>query len=93
MEKKANTHSDKIGYLSVQKADRPEVIDLRGLEAPEPMEKILLACTNMAVDEQYLAHLPHVPEPLFPHLEMRGLEWQVFEEPDGSALVLIRRTA
>ena len=80
-------------YLSTQETDRPEIIDLRGLEAPEPMEKILLACTNMATAAQYLAHLPHVPEPLFPHLEMRGLEWQVFEEPDGSALVLIRRTA
>jgi hypothetical protein len=78
-------------YLSTQETDIPEVIDLRGLEAPEPMEKILLACTNMAADEQFLAHLPHVPEPLFPHLEMRGLEWQVFEEPDGSALILIRR--
>jgi hypothetical protein len=79
-------------YLTTQEADMPEAIDLRDLEAPEPMEKILLACTHMAADEQYLAHLPHVPEPLFPHLEMRGLNWQVFEEPDGSALVLIRRT-
>jgi hypothetical protein len=79
-------------YLSTQESEIPEVIDLRGLEAPEPIEKILLACTHMTADEQYLAHLPHVPEPLFPHLEMRGLKWQVFEEPDGSALVLIRRT-
>ena len=78
-------------YLRSQKAEMPEVNDLRYLEAPEPMEKILLACTNMAAEEYFLAHLPHVPEPLFPHLEMRGLEWQVFEEPDGSALVLIRR--
>jgi hypothetical protein len=78
-------------YLSTQESEIPEVIDLRGLEAPEPIEKILLACTHMTADEQYLAHLPHVPEPLFPHLEMRGLKWQVFEEPDGSALVLIRR--
>jgi hypothetical protein len=79
-------------YLTTQEADMPEAVDLRGLEAPEPMEKILLACTHMAADEQYLAHLPHVPEPLFPHLEMRGLKWHVFEEPDGSALVLIQRT-
>jgi hypothetical protein len=78
-------------YLSSQKAEMPEVNDLRNLEAPEPMENILLACTRMTADEQYLAHLPHVPEPLFPHLEARGLNWQVFEEPDGSALVLIRR--
>jgi hypothetical protein len=78
-------------YLSTQKADIPEAVDLRGLEAPEPMEKILLACTQMPADELYLAHLPHIPEPLFPLLDIRGLKWQVFEEPDGSALVLIRR--
>ena len=78
-------------YLGSQKADRPEVNDLRNLEAPEPMEKILLACTQMLPGEQYLAHLPHIPNPLFPHLEMRGLEWRVFEEPDDSALVLIWR--
>jgi hypothetical protein len=77
-------------YLTTQEADMPETIDLRGLEAPEPMEKILLACTHMTADEKYLAHLPHTPEPLFPHLEMRGLKWHVFEEPDGSALVLIQ---
>ena len=80
-------------YIRSQETDIPEIIDLRGLEAPEPMEKILMACTHMAANEQYLAHLPHVPEPLFPHLEMRGLKWQVFEEPDGSALVLIRRSS
>ena len=79
-------------YLGSQKADRPEVNDLRNLEAPEPMEKILLACTQMPPGERYLAHLPHIPDPLFPHLQMRGLEWKVFEEPDGSALVLIRRS-
>jgi hypothetical protein len=78
-------------YLTTQEADMPEAVDLRGLEAPEPMEKILLACTQMPADELYLAHLPHTPEPLFPHLEMRGLKWHVFEEPDGSALVLIQR--
>ena len=80
-------------YLNVQEAEAPEVNDLRDLEAPEPMEKILLACTKMMPGEHYLAHLPHVPDPLFPHLEMRGLRWKVFVESDGSALVLIWRKA
>ena len=78
-------------FLEKNKAGTPQVNDLRNLEAPEPMERILMACTRMAAGDFYLAHLPHVPEPLFPHLEMRGLEWDVFEEPDGSALVLIWR--
>jgi hypothetical protein len=80
-------------YFSVPDKELPEIIDLRGLEAPEPMEKILLACAQMGPDEYYLAHLPHVPEPLFPILEARGLDWQVFEQADGSALVLIRKSS
>ncbi len=78
-------------YFSVPASDLPDVIDLRNLEAPEPMEKILLTCTQLGPDDSYLAHLPHVPGPLFPHLEARGLDWQLHEQADGSVLILIRR--
>ena len=78
-------------YLAKRESEVPGVVDLRGLEAPEPMETILLACLHLKVDEFYLAHLPHVPCPLFPHLQARGMDWQVFEQADGSALVLIWR--
>lgn len=80
-------------YFASRESDIPEVIDLRGLEVPEPMERILLACTQLKTDEEFLTHLPHVPNPLFPHLDARGMAWRVFEEDDGSALVLIRRRA
>ena len=78
-------------YFSMPASDLPDIIDLRGLEAPEPMEKILLACAQLGPDDNFLARLPHIPTPLFPHLETRGLDWQVFEEADGSAVILIRR--
>jgi len=80
-------------YFSLTDKNVPEIVDLRGLEAPEPMEKILMASAQLEKDDIYIAHLPHVPAPLFPHLETRGLDWQVFEETDGSALVLIRRAS
>ncbi len=80
-------------YFSVPVNELPEIIDLRGLEAPEPMEKILSACAQMGPDDYYLAHLPHVPDPLFPILAMRRLDWQVFEQADESALVLIRKSS
>ena len=80
-------------YFSLPANELPEIIDLRGLEAPKPMEKILLACAQMGPDDYYLAHLPHVPAPLFPILAARGLNWQVFEQEDESALVLIRRSS
>ena len=72
--------------------NQSDIIDLRGLEAPEPMVKTLLACTQLGLDDHYLAHFPHVPNPLFQNLESRGLNWEVYEQADGSALVAIRRT-
>ncbi len=71
----------------------PDIVDLRDLEAPEPMEKVLLACSQLGAGEFFLAHLPRVPTLLFPHLETRGLSWWVHEEEDHSALLLIRRNA
>jgi len=71
----------------------PEIIDLCSLEAPEPMEKILSAGAQLAPQDVYLARLPHIPFPLFPHLENRGLDWQIHEEEDGHVLILIRRQA
>ena len=71
----------------------PGIADLRGLEPPEPMEIILGASAQLGADDYYLAHLPHIPFPLFPILETRGMEWQVHEEADGSALILIRRNS
>jgi hypothetical protein len=73
------------------KNDLPEVVDLRDLEAPEPMQRVLMACTQLGSDEKYLVHLQHVPHPLFPHLQARDLQWRVFEQTDGSARVLIWR--
>jgi TusA-related sulfurtransferase len=76
-------------YFERHQRKAPEVVDLRGLEPPEPLVNILLTCSRMKRDEEFLVHLPHVPNPLFPHLEAREMEWRVFEQTDGSALVLI----
>ena len=66
-----------------------DIVDLRGLEAPEPMVRTLEACTGLNPDSRYLAHFPHVPHPLFPHLKARQLAWQVHEQADGSAVLQI----
>ncbi len=70
---------------------KPEIVDLRNLEAPEPMEKVLLACSDLGAGEFYLARVPCVPNLLFPHLKSRGLRWWVHEEADQSALLLVGR--
>ena len=83
-----NTES---GPLLPGEYDTAGIVDLRGLEAPEPMVRILEAGVQLGPEDNYIAHLPHVPHPLFPQLEARGLDWQAFEQKDGSALVVIRR--
>lgn len=77
--------------FSIPPERMPGMIDLRGLEPPEPMEILLQAGAKLDVNDLYLAHLPHIPFPLFPILESRGLQWQIHENADGSALLLIRR--
>lgn len=77
--------------FAVLGTEKPDIVDLRDLEAPEPMEKILMSCSELAVGDFFLAQLPHIPTPLFPHLEARGLKWWVHEREDQSALLLIRR--
>ncbi len=79
------------GLFTVLGAKKPDIVDLRDLEAPEPMEEVLLACSKLGTGEFYLARVPCVPKLLFPHLESRGLRWWVHEEADHSALLLVRR--
>ena len=69
----------------------PDIVDLREMEAPEPMQRILTICTGMGKNDSYLARLPHVPSMLFPHLVARGLAWRVHEEQDQSALLMVYR--
>jgi len=77
--------------IEVLANETPDIVDLREMEAPEPMQIILMACTRMGKEESYLARLPHVPSMLFPQLVARGLAWYVHEEEDHSALLMVRR--
>lgn len=76
--------------IEVSGAAAPDIVDLRGLEAPEPMQQILLAASRLDGDKIYFARLPHVPHPLFPLLQERNLRWWVHEEVDQSALLAVR---
>ena len=84
-------HARRRWTLEVRPEGGPPIMDLRGLEAPEPMERILKACAKLAPGAALMARTPCHPHPLFSQLERRGLLWGAHEEPDGSALVHIRR--
>jgi AcrR family transcriptional regulator len=71
----------------------PPVVDLRELEPPEPMERVLAAAAALAPSQVYLARLPRFPRLLLPHLEARGVTHAVAERPDGAALLRLQRPA
>ncbi len=71
----------------------PDIRDLSDLEAPEPMEQVLLATGDLADDDALFFRLPRVPEPLLPHLARRGLSYGIEEEPGGGAILLVKGAA
>jgi TetR/AcrR family transcriptional regulator len=75
--------------LEIVHGGQPEPEDLRELEPPEPLERVLGATAELAAGGVYLARLPRHPWLLFPHLRERGLEWCVHDEPDGTALLRV----
>jgi len=77
--------------LEVIVGGRPEPEDLRDLEPPEPLERVLSAVSRLGSGEVYLARLPRTPRLLFPRLAERGIEWAVHEERDGTALLRVFR--
>lgn len=80
-----------LDYFSSLEEETSRIVDLRGLEAPEPMVKILLSCSELGPHDTFIGRLPHAPHPLFPHLQVRGLDWQLREDTDGSTLIAIRK--
>ncbi len=66
-------------------------IDLRDLEPPEPLEKVLEMAARLLPGEVVCARLPRFPRLLLGHLDARSLAWQVAELTDGSALLHLRR--
>jgi hypothetical protein len=67
--------------------------DLLDLEAPGPLERVLVATAELAPGESYTARTPRHPRMLLPRLEERGLRFEVYDELDGSALVHVRKPA
>lgn len=63
--------------------------DVRGLEPPEPMVKILEAVATLPAGAELHAHTDRRPMHLFPQLEARGFRAETSEAPDGGYLTKI----
>lgn len=66
------------------------LVDGRGLEPPEPMEKVMqtLALLRPGQGIRFLLH--REPFPLYPLLAERGYRHEIQPQPDGSYVILIR---
>lgn len=60
-------------------------IDLRGLEAPEPVMTVLQAIESGDVDTTLVGHFDQEPILLYPELEERGWSHEIVDSHCGSA--------
>lgn len=65
------------------------VVDARGLDHPEPMEKILAALANLNPGQRVLFKIHREPYPLYRILEQNKYEWKLAKQDDGSFEILI----
>ncbi len=80
-----------VWSLELRPSGSAEILDLRDLEAPEPLERMLETAARLAPGGSFLARLPRFPRLLPPQLAKRGLAWEIYEERDRSALVHVRK--
>jgi len=69
----------------------PILVDARGLEAPEPMEKVLQTLALLRPGQSIRLLLHREPFPLYPLLAERGYRHDTTMEADGSYVILIRQ--
>ena len=69
------------------------VLDVRGLEPPEPMVRTLEALEALPCDATLVQLNERVPRFLFPNLQERGFAWEVREQEPELVRVFIRRAA
>jgi uncharacterized protein (DUF2249 family) len=79
--------------LLIQPPGDDELMDLRDLEAPIPMEQILEAAAELPPGATLIARTPCYPRPLMAQLDRRQLDWEAAEAADASGLIWIARPA
>ncbi len=68
------------------------LIDARGLEPPEPMEKVLQTLALLRPGQTIQLLLHREPFPLYPILAERGYRHETRMAADGSYAILIRQS-
>lgn len=69
----------------------PRVLDCRGLEPPEPLERVLSAIARLGTDEQVLMLIDREPRPLYRILRENQYDYRTELNEQGWFEVLIWR--
>ena len=69
----------------------PVVLDVRGLEPPEPMERVLTALGVFEPERRLLMIIDRQPRPLYRILLNNGYEYSETLRPEGIFEILIWR--
>jgi uncharacterized protein (DUF2249 family) len=67
----------------------PIMLDVRGLEPPEPMERVLGALSTLGAGEQLLMIIDRQPRPLYRILQNNGYNYRETFKPEGIFEILI----
>ena len=68
-------------------------LDLRGMEPPEPMERVLEALSVLGAGQQVRLVIDRIPHPLFRILERNGYRYAMLEpEPGLYDITISQRT-
>jgi uncharacterized protein (DUF2249 family) len=91
-----STNTGRVAAISPDGIDRDEgeeivVLDVRGMEPPEPMVRTLAALEALPEGATLLQINVRVPQFLLPRLEELGFSYAVREEDDNLVRVFIRR--
>jgi len=65
------------------------LVDARGLDPPEPMERVLEALTKLRARQRLRLWIHREPFPLYRMLEHNGYAWTTARDPDSTFEVLI----
>jgi uncharacterized protein (DUF2249 family) len=79
------------GAVEAEQADGVVVLDVRGMEPPEPMLRTLKALETLPADHTLVQINVKEPRFLLPQLAERGFAYEVREQEPGVVRVFIRR--
>jgi len=65
------------------------IVDARGLEPPEPMDRALAGLASLGAGQRMRFKIHREPYPLYRILQQNDYAWQVSKDADGSFEILI----